>query len=107
MFFGVNFGDAGSSAARRRLARGCRVANPPIPRHGPDVPVLALRLKHAAKAVGLGERTLWGLLAPRGPIPIVKVGAAVLVPVDGLMRWLAEEAAKSGAAAQREGGANE
>lgn len=83
------------------------MANPPNPRYGPDVPSLALRPKHAAKSVGLGERTLWGLLAPRGPIPIVKVGAAVLVPVDGLMRWLAAESAKSGANAQREGGANE
>lgn len=83
------------------------MANPPIARHGPDVPSLALRPKEAAQAVGLGERTLWSLLAPRGPIPTIKVGAAVLVPVEGLRAWLAAEAAKSGATAQREGGANE
>lgn len=81
------------------------MANPPAARNRPDVPVLALRLKHAAKAVGLGERTLWGLLAPRGPIPVVKVGAAVLVPIEGLRAWLAAEAAKATDNASNGGGA--
>ncbi len=57
---------------------------------------LALRPREAAKALGIGQRLLWDLTAPRGPIPAVKVGACVLYPVDGLKRWLTEQAAKGG-----------
>ena len=57
---------------------------------------LALRPRAAAKALGIGERLLWDLTSPRGPIPSVKVGTCVLYPVDGLKRWLTEQAAKGG-----------
>lgn len=52
---------------------------------------LALRAKDAAKALGIGQRKLWALSHPRGPIPCVRVGACVLYPVDGLRRFLAHQ----------------
>lgn len=57
---------------------------------------LALRPREAAKALGISARTLWGLTAPRGPIPCVRVGSgkrqSVLYPVAMLDAWLARNA---------------
>jgi hypothetical protein len=50
---------------------------------------LALRPAEAAAVLGLSERAFRSAL-PR--IPHVRVGTAVLVPVDALRRWLNEEA---------------
>jgi len=53
---------------------------------------LALRPRDAAKALGIAERTLWGLTAPRGPIPCLRIGhgkrQTVLYPVAELRAWL-------------------
>lgn len=60
---------------------------------------LALRPIEAAKALGISPRTLWGLTAPRGPIPCVKIGdgkrSAVLYRLADLESWLASESAES------------
>ncbi|MBX7166518.1 MAG: helix-turn-helix domain-containing protein [Pirellulales bacterium] len=60
------------------------------------IEALALRPREAAKALGLSPRTLWGLTAPRGPIPCVRVGSgrrqSVLYPVADLRSFLAERA---------------
>ena len=56
-----------------------------------DPQQLALRPKDAAKALGIGERLLWSM-TNRGEIPHVRVGRAVLYPVDLLRRWLAQRA---------------
>jgi hypothetical protein len=57
---------------------------------------LALRPREAAKTLGIGPRTLWGLTAPRGPIPCVRVGhgnrQTVLYPVADLQAWLSRQA---------------
>jgi hypothetical protein len=57
---------------------------------------LALRPREAAKALGISERTLWGLTAPRGPIPCLRVGQGkrqtVLYPTADLQAWLTREA---------------
>jgi len=50
---------------------------------------LALRPAEAARALGIGERTLRQLLPT---LPHVRAGGTVLLPVDGLRRWLEEEA---------------
>ncbi|MFM9957266.1 MAG: helix-turn-helix domain-containing protein [Phycisphaerales bacterium] len=63
----------------------------------PSTP-LALRPRGAAKALGIGERKLWELSQPRGPIPCVRVGVCVLYPVAALQAWLSAEAAKGGQA---------
>jgi len=63
-------------------------ANTPTP--------LALRPRDAAKALGISPRTLWGLTAPRGPIPCLRVGQGkrqtVLYPVADLQTWLSRQA---------------
>ena len=48
----------------------------------PPIESLALRLREAAKALGISPRTLWGLTAPRGPIPGVRVGSGKRRAVD-------------------------
>lgn len=59
---------------------------------------LALRPKDAAKALGIGQRKLWELSQPRGPIPCVRVGCCVLYPYHLLQAWLAQQAATAPAA---------
>jgi predicted DNA-binding transcriptional regulator AlpA len=55
-----------------------------------------MRPREAAKALGISPRTLWGLTAPRGPIPCVRVGSGkrqtVLYPKAELLAWLTSQA---------------
>ena len=62
--------------------------------HEAKAPPLAMRPKEAAKALGIGQRKLWQLSQPRGPIPCVRVGVCVLYPVAMLEAWLAQQTAK-------------
>lgn len=56
------------------------------------IPILGLRPKDAAKALGIGERKLWEITADRtSGIPVVRFGKAILYPVDELRTWLAEQ----------------
>jgi hypothetical protein len=61
-----------------------------------SVESLALRPREAAKALGISPRTLWGLTAPRGPIPCLRVGhgkrQTVLYPTADLQAWLSRQA---------------
>ncbi len=57
---------------------------------------LALRPRDAAKALGIGQRKLWELSQPRGPIPCVRVGQCVLYPVAQLQAWLADGVREGG-----------
>jgi hypothetical protein len=41
------------------------------------MPPLLLTSREAAKALSICERSLWGLTAPRGPIPAVRINRAV------------------------------
>lgn len=56
---------------------------------------LALRPREAAQALGISARTLWGLTAPRGPIPCLRIGhgkrQTVLYPVADLKFWLSRQ----------------
>ena len=65
-----------------------------IPGSAPAIPptALALRPREAAKALGISERMLWSLTAPRGTIQSVRVGSCVLYPVTGLQAWLDRQA---------------
>ena len=52
---------------------------------------MLLRLRQAAKVLAVSERTLWGMSAPRGPIPIVRVGAkrrGIRYDVRDLRNWV-------------------
>ena len=55
-------------------------------------PRLALRPKDAARALGIGERLLWSK-TNCGEIPHVRIGRAVVYPVDLLREYLARRAA--------------
>ena len=65
-----------------------------------SVDSLALRPREAAKALGISARTLWGLSAPRGPIPCLRIGhgkrQTVLYPIADLQDWLSRQAEKGG-----------
>lgn len=68
---------------------------------------LSFRPREAAKALGISPRTLWGLTAPRGPIPCARVGLgkrrAVLYPRAALETWLAEQAGQQATAGSAPG----
>jgi len=50
---------------------------------------LALRPAEAARTLGLSERAFRALLPS---LPHVRAGGAVLIPVDALRAWLAQQA---------------
>ena len=58
-----------------------------------QVPLLALRRREAAKALGIGERLLWSLTTA-GEIPHCRLGRAVVYPVDELREFLKNQCAK-------------
>lgn len=51
------------------------------------IPVLALRPKRAALALGIGVRKLWEL-TNRGEIPHARLGSAIVYPITALNTWL-------------------
>jgi excisionase family DNA binding protein len=57
----------------------------------PQTPCLAMRARETAKALGISERLLWEW-TDRGEVPHVRIGKAILYPVDVLRRWLDEQA---------------
>ena len=61
--------------------------------HDGDPPRLALRPKEAAKALGIGARLLWSL-TNQGLIPHLRLGKAIIYPVDLLRTWLADQVAR-------------
>jgi excisionase family DNA binding protein len=64
------------------------------PKGEPPMPRLALRVRDAAKALGVSERTLWAWTT-QGEIPYVRVGKIVLYPVDSLRTWLKRQAERT------------
>lgn len=52
---------------------------------------LALNSREAAAALGVSLPTFYEL-SNRADFPVIRVGRRVLVPVDGLRRWLEEQA---------------
>lgn len=63
----------------------------PLQERVQDVPRLALDLREAAASLGISDRTLWALTAPRGPIRAVRVGRrSIRYYIRDLERYLAE-----------------
>lgn len=56
----------------------------------PAPPCLALRLREAARALNISERTLWSW-TKAGHVPHIKRGRLTLYPIDALRRWLDEK----------------
>lgn len=44
-----------------------------------------LTTKAAAEYLSIGRRTLYSLTAPRGPIPVIRIGTSVRYPLAGLL----------------------
>lgn len=57
---------------------------------------LSLRPEAAAKSLGISKRLLWAK-TNAGEIPCVRIGRAVVYPVESLRAWLAEQATASSA----------
>lgn len=66
-----------------------------------ESPLLALRPREAAKALGISARHLW-TLTNEGHVPCVRIGTGkrktVLYPVATLQAWLARQTAPAPAA---------
>jgi excisionase family DNA binding protein len=52
---------------------------------------MPLTPRAAAAALSVSQRTLWGMTAPRVPIPVVRIGRAVRYPADALKAWIAAQ----------------
>lgn len=63
---------------------------PKLPSNNDAPPRLALRPKDAALALGIGERLLWSK-TNAGEIPHLRIGRAIIYPIDVLRAWLAEK----------------
>ena len=62
-------------------------------RAGPETPCLAMRPREAAAALGISERLLWEW-TDRGQVPHIRLGKAILYPVDSLRDWLKRQVQK-------------
>lgn len=51
---------------------------------------LALRPKEAARAMGIGYNSIYEL-CNRQDFPSLHVGGKIIIPVDGLKRWMAHQ----------------
>ena len=49
---------------------------------------LLLSARKAAEALSVCEKTLWSMTAPRGDLPVVKIGRRTLYAVDDLHSWI-------------------
>jgi predicted DNA-binding transcriptional regulator AlpA len=56
---------------------------------------LLIKSPEAATFLGVGERTLWSLTAPRGPIPSVKIGCSVRFDKRDLIAFVDAQKQKS------------
>lgn len=50
-----------------------------------------LRSREAAEFIGVSLKTLWILSAPRGTLPVVKVGKSVRYDMADLKKWIEEQ----------------
>jgi excisionase family DNA binding protein len=57
---------------------------------------LLLTPREAAQTLATSERTLWSLTAPRGPIPVVRLGRSVRYSTAALVQWIALSERRSG-----------
>ena len=55
----------------------------------PPPPVLLLTQSQAARSLGVSVRTMRNLTAPRGPIPVLRIGGVLRYRVATLEAWTA------------------
>lgn len=71
--------------------------------------VLAVRLRQAARMLGISPKTLWTLARRGGGPPHIRLpgGRALLFPIDGLRLWLTERSRPVTPPLHGEGGIND
>jgi excisionase family DNA binding protein len=52
---------------------------------------LLVTSREAARCLGISSRTLWSLTAPRGPIPVVRIGRSVRYAPTDLRAWIEQQ----------------
>ena len=52
---------------------------------------LLIPAREAARLLSVSEKTLWSYSAPRGDIPVVRIGARTLYDPDDLRAWIARQ----------------
>ena len=57
----------------------------------PEVMPALLKPKDAASFLGISERSLWTISAPRGPLAVVRIGTAVRYTHTDLMVYIAAQ----------------
>lgn len=60
-----------------------------------SVPVLAVSVKQAALAAGIGRSTLWRLIAENKGPKIIKLSGRTLIRAEALSMWLAAMESKA------------
>jgi excisionase family DNA binding protein len=65
---------------------------------------LVVNVRQAAALLGVSERMLWSLTAPRGDLPAVRLGSRVLYRMCDLEAYLAKRAQAQQTQAQQGGG---
>ena len=58
---------------------------------------LLLPIRDAARKLGICEKSLWSWSAPRGPIPVVRIGRRTLYDPQDLARFIEHQKTKRGA----------
>jgi excisionase family DNA binding protein len=74
------------------------------PGMAPDQIPLALRQPQAAQLLGISTKTLQRMTQTHN-VPHIRLGRALLYPVEGLRRWLDEQSASNPVAEDNDGGA--
>jgi hypothetical protein len=71
-----------------------------------DTPIL-VPIPEAARRLGIGRTAMYArVLTPRGPVPVIKIGAAARVRLADLEAWAAQQAAAAAAGEGRNGAAS-
>ena len=50
-----------------------------------------LSAKETARALGISDRTLWGITAPRGPLACCKIGTRVMYSPEAIERFIKQQ----------------
>lgn len=63
-------------------------SNPLLMPAQPPAPKLLLSAREASHALGICEKTLWNITAPRGPLEAVRIGRSVRYSVKDLQAFI-------------------
>lgn len=63
-------------------------SNPLLTPAQPPAPKLLFSAREAAHALGICEKTLWNITAPRGPLEAVRIGRSVRYSVTDLQTFI-------------------